>query len=62
MQGQVGQTFSPSDPVVTIAALGSEIVDSCHTVSAAMDLEDLDEGSDFRITVLYDERGHIALV
>lgn len=47
----MGQTFSPSDPVVTIAALDSEIVDSFHTVGAAMDLEDLDEGSDFRVTV-----------
>jgi hypothetical protein len=31
-------------------------------VSAAMDLKDLDEGSGFRVTVLYDESGHIALV
>ena len=58
----MGRTFSPSDSVVTIAALDSEIVDSFHRVSAAMDLEDLDEGSDFRVTVLYDESGHIALV
>jgi len=48
------------DNMLPFAERTEKYIDS--QVSAAMDLEDLDEGSGFRVTVLYDESGHIALV